>query len=242
MNKIRLILYKFNLLRKRKINKPYKEIKGFRYGYPWGRSLLHQEQQYYSDDNVSEFDNGFDFFIKKEDVKHKAWWTDDKLVEFNYTSGMLFSNEKFLYGSFEADIFIPSGYGLWSAFWLVGFKKKERFGEIDIFEYYGSDKSFTYNTHWGKDYDHNLSPGCNGIKLPNLENSWHKYRADWTKKDIRIYIDDYLVGVRDSEGLDIPMNLIINMAIKKNIGDKLDKNLPTIMQVKNIKYYPYGGN
>ncbi|MDA3780553.1 MAG: glycoside hydrolase family 16 protein [Bacteroidales bacterium] len=196
------------------------------------------EQQYYSDDNVLKNKNIYNFDIKKEHIFAKPQW-DKPEMDFDYTSGMLWSNKQFLYGSFEAEIYIPEGYGLWSAFWLFGrAKNPKRFGEIDIFEYYGKESKFTYNTHFGVDYEHNQSKGAHGIKIPKLENSWHKYRLDWFKnKKLRIYIDNKLVGIRSSEGINLPMNLIINMAIKKNIGTNLDKYLPTRMSVRNIKYY-----
>lgn len=236
MNKLRLILYKLGFLRKKKIYKSYKCLNDFDYKYPFGRTLLAHEQQIYLDKNVYKNSNGYEFIIKKEYIKAKPQWNKPEM-EFNYTSGMLWNKEKYLYGSFEIEAFIPNGYGLWSAFWLQG-QNSEEFTEIDIFEYYGDKKKFTYNTHFGVDYKYDLGGNADGIKLPNLENNWHKYRLDWYKgKDLKFYIDDKLVGIRNGEDFNIPMNLIINMAIEKNIKNKLDKSLPTIMVIENIKYY-----
>lgn len=236
MNKLRLILYKLNLLKKKRIHKSYRYLENFNYKYPFGRTLLTHEQQYYSDSNVYEIDSGYEFVVKKEHINTKPQWNKEP-IDFKYISGMLWSKEQFKYGSFEIEAFIPNGHGLWSAFWLHG-QNKERFTEIDIFEYYGDKKKFTYNTHFGAGYKHDLGGSADGIKLPNLENSWHKYRLGWyVEKDLKFYIDDKLVGVRDGKYFNMPMNLIINCAVEKNIGNKLDKDLPTIMQVKNIKYY-----
>lgn len=244
-NKLRLVCFKLNLLRKREINSRFRYIKDFNFSYPWGRCLFKHEQQYYADknvvkryNNINDLDKkGYNIIIKKEHIVDNAWWNENN-VEFDYSSGILYSKESFLYGTFEAEIYIPDGYGLWTAFWLVGFQNNpKKFGEIDIFEYYGDDKKFTYNTHFGTNYENDRSKGADGIRLSKLVNNFHKYRLNWTKKNIKIYIDDKLVGIRSSEGLDVPMNLIINVAIESGIGNKLDKYLPTNMLIKNIKYY-----
>ena len=238
LNYILLYLFKIGLSIKRPIKGSGEILDDFRYSYPFGRTLMKAEQQYYSDENVLKYKNLYHFDIKKEHIFAKPQWNKPEM-DFDYTSGMLLSKKKFLYGSFEAEIYIPSGYGLWSAFWLQGgLKNPKRFGEIDIFEYYGDDCKFTFNTHFGVDYEHNQSKGSHGIKMPSLENSWHKYRLDWFKnKNLKFLIDDKLVGIRSSDGTNLPMNLIINMAVQKNIGNKLYKDLPTKMLVRNIKYY-----
>ena len=46
-----------------------------------------------------------------------------------------------------------------------------------------------------------------------------------------------LVGVRKSYDINLPMNIIINCAVENNINDKLNKTLPTIMMVRNIRHY-----
>lgn len=238
INYLLLYLFKLGWSRKRPFEGSYENLNNFRYSYPFGRTLMKAEQQYYSDNNVTKYLMNYEFKIKKEHVFAKPQWNKPEM-DFDYTSGMIWSNETFLHGKFEADIYIPNGYGLWSAFWLFGGIKdpEKRFGEIDIFEYYGKEKKFTYNTHFGTDYEHNQSKGSHGIKMSKLENTWHKYGLKWGKKYLKIYIDEKLVGIRSAKGCDVPMNLIINMAIQKNIGNKLDKSLPTKMLIENIKYY-----
>ncbi|HEY3695994.1 glycoside hydrolase family 16 protein [Phenylobacterium sp.] len=41
------------------------------------------------------------------------------------------------YGYFEIDAKLPSGMGVWPAFWLIGVDKSESSAEIDVMEYYG---------------------------------------------------------------------------------------------------------
>lgn len=223
MNKIRLILYKLGLLRHRKISTSYTYINEFDYGYPCGTPK--DLDYYYDDKNVNSFNNGFQIVARKSNNPN-----------FKYSSGALWSKKQFFRGSFEAEIFIPKGIGLWNSFWLYS-QDSERFTEIDILEWYGTVSKFTYNTHYGTDYNHNLSPGADSIELKKLENSWHKYRLDWEEKKLKIYIDDKLVGIRDGRPFKYPMNIIINMAMEKRTDNELDKVIPTIMTIKNIKYY-----
>jgi len=238
LNHILLFLFKLGLSIKKPISGSYRTISDYDYHYPWRGGEVDIPMQWFSDDNTIKEGNKFTILTKKE-IKENWNYTNKVVDIYKFTSGLMYSKEKFMYGSFEADILIPEGYGLWSAFWLHGgLSNPRRFGEIDIFEYYGKEKKFTYNTHFGVDYDHNQSKGAHGIKIPKLENSWHKYRLDWFKgKNLRIYIDDKLVGIRSSEGTNLPMKLIFNMAIEEGIVNELDKFLPTKMLIKNIKYY-----
>lgn len=238
LNYILLFLFKIGLSIKRPIKGTYRIIDDYDYHYPWRGGEANPPMQWFSDINVIKEDNKFTILTKKK--KKRNWNYTNKVFEtYKFTSGLMYSKEEFKYGSFEADILIPEGYGFWSAFWLHGGIKdpKKRFGEIDIFEYYGKEKNFTYNTHFGTDYEHNQSKGAHGMKLPELENKWYKYRLKWGKKYLKIYINDKLVGIRSAEGCNLPMKLIFNMAIEKGITNELDKDLPSKMLIKNIKYY-----
>ncbi|HNR48033.1 MAG TPA: family 16 glycosylhydrolase [Bacteroidia bacterium] len=116
-------------------------------GYPWGRSLIgNQEQQYYKPgiDNIS-FDNGILKLITKYEPGYytvEPWHSGSDILSdgqpnnryFPWTSGMIFSKQKFKYGLFEIRFKPPVGSGLWPAYWLYGGNPNE---EFDIFEYKG---------------------------------------------------------------------------------------------------------
>ncbi|HPC09540.1 MAG TPA: family 16 glycosylhydrolase [archaeon] len=238
INKILLFLYKIGFRIKVKPILIGERITQFKYCYPWGRTNTGSNHVYISDNNVIKRNNEYSLFVKKEHVVDNGWWNTNN-IEFEYTRGVLFSENTFLYGNFEAEIYIPKGYGLWSAFWLFGaMDDNSRFAEIDIFEEYGDKQKFTYNTHAGSDYNHNIYGKADGMILKNIEDRWHYYRLDWNKKYLKYYIDDYLVGIRSAKNIDIPMHVIISSGIENKDLDVIDKILPKEMKVRNIIVNP----
>jgi hypothetical protein len=92
-----------------------------------------------------EFNNGIlKLITKKEDIyargvpyENDNYPLDDGLPNlrwWHYTSGMIFSKQKYKYGLFEIRFKLPVGKGLWPAYWLYGDNPNE---EFDIFEYKG---------------------------------------------------------------------------------------------------------
>ena len=114
--------------------------------FPWGRNYLGTCAQEYMTDGLNyEFDNGIlKLITKKEDVYASGVPSESEnyllqdgqanLRWWHYTSGMIFSKQKFKYGLFEIRFKLPVGKGLWPAFWLYGGNPNE---EFDIFEYKG---------------------------------------------------------------------------------------------------------
>lgn len=157
-------------------------------------------------------------------------------------SGMIVSNRRFKYGTFEARIKMEVGMGLWPAFWLYGCDDPgyNTCGEIDIFEINaGVIDKLTNNWHRvinnqnldnliGYDFDGDFTLGCFGNQ--NWENlhmpgatieEWHDYKMVWAPGSILYYIDNNLIR---TEYQDLPeaMHLILNVAIEgaeDNIGN-----------------------
>jgi beta-glucanase (GH16 family) len=112
-----------------------------------------------------------------------------------FTSGRIMSKGKreFEYGRFEARIRLPSGEGLWPAFWLLGGNIDQvgwpQCGEIDILENLGYE-------HWVAGAVH--GPGFSGAEsmgytytLPSgqVTGDWHVYQVNWSPDSIRWYVD-----------------------------------------------------
>jgi beta-glucanase (GH16 family) len=146
-----------------------------------------------------------------------------------YTSARLKTAalREFQYGRFEARIQLPTGQGLWPAFWLLGSDVATvgwpQSGEIDIMEYRGQEPSVAHGTVHGPGYS-----GGNAITrqytLPSgrFDTGFHVFRMDWSATLIRFYVDDKLyheVRKGDQPGawvFDHPFYIILNVAVGGN--------------------------
>lgn len=183
----------------------------WRNDYPWGKTLVGNEQEYYSDNNF-EIDGGtLKLITKKENVYEKAipYLSDSEILDdgvsnkrwFNYTSGMIFSKKLFGYGKYEIRCKIPKGKGFWPAFWTFG---GSRWNEIDVFEFWNEDNIWGnydpgklskiphFNAHYDYDGDGN-SENC-GTKYNGIDysQSFHTFTMIWDSYKIEWYIDGNL--------------------------------------------------
>lgn len=146
----------------------------------------------------------------------------------NYTSARLKTQglQTFTYGRIEASMQLPTGQGVWSAFWMLGEDITTRSwpasGEIDIMENIGQP-STTYGTIHGPGYS-----GGNGIGNPYsapgvaLNEGFHRYAVEWEPTEIRWYVDDDLffkvasASVPGEWVYDHPFFILLNLAIGGN--------------------------
>lgn len=153
-------------------------------------------------------------------------------------SGVIVSNRKFKYGTFEARIKMDVANGLWPAFWLYGCDDGGLdCGEIDIFEINSAlNDKFTNNWHRvsydspgvenghtedlkGFDLNSNFAicfgNGWNSLNLNSTISDWHVYKMVWSQQGIFYYIDDIFIRYAD---VAIPeaLHLIINQAVYSN--------------------------
>jgi beta-glucanase (GH16 family) len=115
-----------------------------------------------------------------------------------FTSARLDTRDKveFTYGRVEARIQIPSGQGLWPAFWLLGANLDRRGwpfnGEIDIMENIGREPDIVHGTVHGPDYS-----GGNGVGAPfqifgddRYADDFHVFAVEWDEDQISWFMDD----------------------------------------------------
>lgn len=144
--------------------------------------------------------------------RHTETWGTPPHI-FEYASGMVSTRGKrtFVYGKFEARLWLPAGEGLWPAFWLVGENWPED-GEIDVLEAYGTDRC-TFNYHYqGADGQHVGVGG--GVELPGATAGWHTYEAEWTPGLVVWRYDGREVW-RYSQGITAqPMFLVLNLGMQ----------------------------
>lgn len=146
-----------------------------------------------------------------------------------YTSARLKTQGLFRaqYGRIEASIKLPTGQGIWPAFWMLGANINEvgwpQCGEIDIMENIGSQPSTNHGTVHGPGYS-----GGNGISasfvLPGnqaFSDGFHQFAIQWSPGSIVFQVDGatYHTVTRTSLApgrqwvFDAPFFLILNVAV-----------------------------
>jgi beta-glucanase (GH16 family) len=120
----------------------------------------------------------------------------ERYMSHSYTSGRINSLAHFThaYGRFEARMQLPTGQGLWPAFWLLGDNVGTigwpDCGEIDIMEARGQEPSSVQATVHGPGYS-----GANGITykatVPGapLFAGFHVYAIEWLASQIVFSVD-----------------------------------------------------
>ena len=143
-----------------------------------------------------------------------------------YTSARLLTKGKFeqQYGRVEARIKLPSGKGLWPAFWMLGSNFDvvgwPQCGEIDILENKGSEPTIVAGSLHGPGYSGG-NPVTKEFQLTDnrFENDFHIFGIEWTKDYVNHYVDGVLYNhiTRDDVPgewvFDQPFYIILNLAV-----------------------------
>lgn len=196
------------------------------YGLPgWGNNEL----QYYT--SVNDTVSGGELTMSAR---------DDGFGGYNYTSTRIRSINQgdFTYGRFEMRAKLPTGQGMWPAFWMLPTDSSiygtwAASGEIDIMESIGSQPDRILGTlHYGGSFPNNRFSG-NTKTLANGEavNGFHTYAVEWQADEIRWYIDDELYSVQNawfsSAGefpapFDVDFHMLLNLAVGGNLPGNPD--------------------
>jgi beta-glucanase (GH16 family) len=173
----------------------------------------------------------------------------------NYTSARMKTARKFsqTYGRFEARIKIPSGQGMWPAFWMLGDDIDKAgwpaCGEIDIMENIGKEPSTIHGSIHGPGYT-----GGVGIEAPyslpekrRFADDFHIFAVEWEPDAIRFYVDDDLYVTRARSDLrpgwkwvfDHPFFLLLNVAVGGDWPGNPDTStvFPQTMLVDYVRVY-----
>lgn len=181
----------------------------------WGNNEL----QYYTDrpENVVAQNGVLIITAKEEDYNGSS-----------YTSARLTTKGKFeqTHGRFEARIRVPSGKGLWPAFWLLGDDSNGAeiwpdIGEIDIMEYVGNKPTEVFGTVHGPGYS-----GAEGVGKSYIlgddrfDSGFHIFGIEWGPDYINHYVDDVLYNQITPDDVpgewvfnDGPFYIILNVAV-----------------------------
>ncbi len=97
----------------------------------------------------------------------------------------------------SARIKLPTGYGMWPAFWSYGDSWPQN-GEIDILEARGNEP-FIYGTNYfyGPTQQNLVSGAEKVIKsFTSLTEYWHVYEVIWEKESLTFYLDGKVVDTK----------------------------------------------
>ena len=209
----------------------------------WGNN----EKEYYTSrkDNAYIKDGVLHICAKKEDYEGQK-----------YTSARMITKGKFAfkYGTVEARIALPTGKGIWPAFWMLG----ENFdtvgwpacGEIDIIESVNSENIVYGTNHWANGSEY----ATYGNNTGNYRDQQHKmditqfhtYKFTWDEKYIRMFVDDFMYheilienSTGDTEEFHKPFFFLLNVAVAGNWpGFEVDDTqFPNEMLVDYIRVY-----
>lgn len=128
------------------------------------------------------------------------------------------------WGRFEARLRLPSGRGLWPAFWMLGSDFPEvgwpASGEIDVMEYRGQEPTVVLGTVHGPGYSGGASvSGRYDLLGGRFDTEFHVFGVEWSADAITWYVDDtpyHRVRPGDLPGpwvFDQPFFIILNVAV-----------------------------
>ena len=167
-------------------------------------------------------------------------------------SARMNSRESWLYGYFEAAIWLPKGKGTWPAFWMMPDDQSKGWpacGEIDIMEEVGVDANITSSSIHCEAYNHVKNTQKTASRTTaGAESEYHVYALEWTEDVIRSYVDGVLLleFKNDRAGREStwPFNkkfyLTLNLAWGGDWGGYagVDENaLPCTMKVDYVRVY-----
>lgn len=204
----------------------------------WGNNEL----QYYRRENATVENGNLVITARREDFGG-----------MRYTSARMKTQGRktFRYGKVEARIALPTGSGLWPAFWMLGSNIGSvgwpACGEIDVMEHVNTNNVAHGTIHWQADNGQYASYG--GSRPTNV-NAYHVYTIEWNDQRIRWFVDgqqyhevNIANGVNGTHEFHNDFFLLLNMAVGGNWpGFSIDEGrLPARMLVDYVRVYQGGG-
>jgi beta-glucanase (GH16 family) len=166
----------------------------------------------------------------------------------NYTSARIKTQglKSFTYGKMEARIKLPSGQGLWPAFWMLGTNINNvswpYCGEIDIMERVNNNSVVNGTVHWDAN-----GYASYGQVSGNLDFSqYHVYSIEWDSSYIRWFVDgtqynEFYIGnnTGNTEEFQKSFFLLLNLAVGGNWPGSPNSStpFPSQMLVDYVRVY-----
>ncbi len=175
----------------------------------WGNNEL----EYYTDRSQNVTENGGNLVITALKESYGG---------MNYTSARIKTQgiKSFTYGKIEARIKLPSGQGIWPAFWMLGDNITSvnwpKCGELDIMERVNNNAFVNGTAHWDSNgqADYGLTSGSLDFS------QFHTYSLEWDASYLRWFVDGtqfcemYIQnGTGGTEEFQKPFFLLLNLAV-----------------------------
>ena len=189
-----------------------------KWAYDYGENWFHNELQAYTNSTRN-------VFLKDSKLYLRAY--KEKYGSKNYTSGRIFTRytASWYTGRFEAKMKMPSGMGMWPAFWLLPvWLEWPLYGEIDIMEFLGKQPHIQYGTaHYANNYFRLRSKGGTYNSPIMLNDTFNIYAVEWYPDKLKFYFNDinYFTFHKEDRlknefwpfDKKIPFYIILNLAI-----------------------------
>lgn len=220
--------------------------------------VRNHELQFYQPDNARVKDGLLVIEARRESVpnpRYEAGSTEWRRKEANstYTSASILTRglHEWQYGRFELRARIDTRAGLWPAWWTLGVKGEwPSNGEIDILEYYKgnllANVAWGTTRRWQAKWDTVVTP-LEKLGGDAWAKEFHVWRMDWTRDNIRLYVDDRLLNetkVADTKNPDgthpfrQPHYMLLNLAVGGvNGGDVGDTEFPARFEVDWVRVW-----
>jgi len=201
----------------------------------WGNN----EQEYYTNrpQNLQVADGNLEITALKESYGG-----------MNYTSARIKTQDlkQFTHGKIEARIKLPSGQGIWPAFWMLGSNINlvgwPKCGELDIMERVNNNAFVNGTVHWDANGQADF-----GKTSGNLDFSqFHTYSIEWDAKYIRWFVDgsqynEFYIenNTGNTEEFQKPFFILLNLAVGGNWPGNADGStpFPAKMYVDYVRVY-----
>ncbi len=173
----------------------------------------------------------------------------------NYTSARLKTQGRFSqrYGRFEARIQIPSGKGMWPAFWMLGddFSTADwpACGEIDIMESAGdTEPAMIHGSLHGPGYSGtNALTAAYTLPRGRFSDGFHVFAVEWAPHVVRFFVDGDLYATKTPSDVpagkrwvyDHPFFVLLNLAVGGNMPGSPENStvFPQRMLVDYVRVY-----
>ena len=168
-------------------------------------------QNYTARSENATIKNGMLHIIAKKEVYQNNQYTSARLV----TKGL----HSWKYGKIEAKIKIPSGKGIWPAFWMLGENISTvswpACGEIDIMEHVNNELNIYGTIHWLNNVHVEY-----GKKVDFDATLFHTYAIQWNNQSIQWFLDgvkyheaNILNNINSTEEFHKPFFILLNLAV-----------------------------